>query len=158
MRRKESLDEMVTRRNKRLVSVFTRNGMSVRLVGDPEKPAVIKDEQTVLSCFVKNFNLFFTKEPFSDEIVKTIKLKHEPEMNRYEFEQVLESCRHRHVYKLRLHGTGLYLAGYNYINSEDSIGRYPVFARHKPKVYFDKNYAENIAKTLKQDDYPIEIE
>lgn len=158
MRRKESLVEMVIRRNKRLVSLFTRNGISVRLVGDPEKPAVIKNEETVLSCFVKNFNLFFTREPFSDDIVKTIKLKHEPEMNKYELEQILESCRHRHVFKLRLHGTNLFLAGYNYINSEDAIGRYPVFARHKPKVYFDKNYAENIANNLKQDDYQIELE
>jgi hypothetical protein len=157
MRRKESLDEMVARRNKRLVSVFTRNGMHVRLVGDPEKPAVIKDEETVLSCFVKNFNLFFTKEPFSDEIVKAIKLKHEPEVNRFELEEILDACRHRHVFKLKLKGTELFLAGYNYINSEDAVGRYPVFARHKPKVYFDKSYAENIANNLKEDDYSIEI-
>lgn len=157
MKKKESLEEMVTRRNRRLVSVFTRNGMNVRVVGDPEKPAVIKDEDTVLSCFVKNFNLFFTREPFSDDIVKTIKLKHDPEINRFELQQILDSCRHRHVYKLRLLGTDLYLAGYNYINSEDSVGRYPVFARHKPKVYFDRNYADKIAKNLIQDGYQLDI-
>ena len=75
VRKNESLEEMVTRRNKRLKSLFSRNGINIRLVGDENKPAVIRDEAEVLSCYVKNFNLHFTKEPFSDEIIKTIKLK-----------------------------------------------------------------------------------
>ncbi len=93
---------MVARRNKRLKSLFSRNGISVRLVGDDNKPAVIRDEAVVLSCYVKNFNLHFTKEPFSDEIVKTIKLKQEPDISKYELIEVLEICKHRPVYKLKL--------------------------------------------------------
>ena len=82
MRKNESLEEMVTRRNKRLKGLFSRFGINVRLVGDDNKPAVIKDEQIVLSCYVKNFDLHFTKEPFSDEIIKTVKLKQEPEITK----------------------------------------------------------------------------
>ena len=44
MRKNESLEEMVTRRNKRLKGLFSRFGINVRLVGDDNKPAVIKDE------------------------------------------------------------------------------------------------------------------
>lgn len=157
MRSKESLEEMVTRRNKRLVSLFTKNNVSVRLVGDPQKPAVIMDESIVISCFVKNFNLNFTKEPFSDEIVSTVKLKHEPDITKYELEQILEICKHRPVYKLKLKESNLFLVGYNYMNSEDSVGRYPVFAKHKPKVYFDKDYASDVAKSLISDGYDITI-
>ncbi len=157
MRKNETLEEMVARRNKRLKSLFSRNGINVRLVGDEQKPAVIRDEAFVLSCYVKNFDLHFTKEPFSDEIVKTVKLKHDPDITRYELEEVLEMCVHRPVYKILLKGTELFLVGYNYLNSEDAVGRYPVFAMHKPKVYFDRAYAEKVATNLSEDGYEIEI-
>jgi len=158
MRRQETLEEMVERRNKRLVYLFTSNGFNVRIVGDPQKPAVIQEEKTLLSCYVKNFNLHFTKEPFSDEIVKTVKLKHEPEITKYELQEVLDICKHRPVYKLRLlESDDLYLVGYNYLNSEDSVGRYPVFAKHKPKVYFNREYAERVLENLTGDGYKMEI-
>lgn len=157
MRKNESLEEMVQRRNKRLKSLFSRNGVNVRLVGDEQKPAVIMDESVVLSCYVKNFDLHFTKEPFSDEIVKTVKLKHDPEITRFEIQEVIELCKHRPVYRILLRNTELFLVGYNYLNSEDSVGRYPVFAKHKPKVYFDRAYAEKVAENLVEEGYEIEI-
>jgi hypothetical protein len=157
MRKNESLEEMVARRNKRLKSLFSRNGVNVRLVGDDQKPAVIMDESVVLSCYVKNFDLHFTQEPFSDEIVKTVKLKHDPEITRYELQEVIELCKHRPVFRILLKGSELYLVGYNYLNSEDSVGRYPVFAKHKPKVYFDKSYAEKVAINLGEEGYSVEI-
>ncbi|MFW5762333.1 MAG: hypothetical protein ACOC3T_05170 [Bacteroidota bacterium] len=157
MRKRETLEDMVKRRNKRLINLFTKNGITIRLVGDPQKPAIIKDENLVLSCFVKNFDLNFTREPFSDEIVKIVKLKNEPDITAFELEETLEYCTHRPVYKLRLTDTDMLLVGYNYLNSEDSVGRYPVFAKHKPKVYFDKEYAEDVAKSLVEEGYNIEI-
>ncbi len=157
MRKNETLEEMVARRNKRLKSLFSRNGVNVRLVGDEQKPAVIMDESVVLSCYVKNFDLHFTKEPFSHEIVKTVKLKHEPEITRFELQETIELCKHRPVYRILLNKSELFLVGYNYLNSEDSVGRYPVFAMHKPKVYFDRTYAEKVADNLKEDGYEIEI-
>lgn len=156
-RKDESLEEMVTRRNKRLKSLFSRNGINVRLVGDEQKPAVIMDEAVVLSCYVKNFDLHFTQEPFSDEIVKTVKLKHEPEITRFELQEVIEVCKHRPVFRVMLKNTDLFLVGYNYLNSEDSVGRYPVFAKHKPKVYFDRIYAEKVAESLAEEGYQIDI-
>ncbi len=157
MKKNESLEEMVTRRNKRLKSLFSRNGVNVRLVGDEQKPAVIMDESVVLSCYVKNFDLHFTKEPFSDEIVKTVKLKHDPDITRFELQEVIELCKHRPVFRIRIKNTELFLVGYNYLNSEDSVGRYPVFAKHKPKVYFDNSYAEKVAVNLAEEGYDIEI-
>ena len=156
-RKDETLEEMVARRNKRLKSLFSRNGLNVRLVGDDQKPAVIMDESVVLSCYVKNFDLHFTQEPFSDDIVRTVKLKHEPEITRMELQETIEGCKHRPVYRVRISDSELYLVGYNYLNSEDSVGRYPVFAKHKPKVYFDRSYAEKVADNLVEEGYDIEI-
>jgi hypothetical protein len=61
------------------------------------------------------------------------------------------------VYRILLKGAELYLVGYNYLNSEDSVGRYPVFAKHKPKVYFDRSYAEKVAENLVEEGYEIDI-
>ena len=156
-RRAESLEDMVARRNKRLKRLFTENGFDIRLVGDEQKPAVILDEKIVLSCFAKNFDLYFTKEPFSDDIVLHVKLTKEITVNQYDIQQAIDASVHRQIYKIKLMDTDLFLVGYNYLNQEDSVGRYPVFARHKPKVYFSYEKAEEIFKLLEQDNYTIEI-
>jgi hypothetical protein len=158
MSREETLEEMVARRNKRLLSFFTMHGYNVRLVGDEQKPAVILNEAVVLSCYVKNFDLHFTKEPFSDEIVRSFKLKHEPDVTKHELQEAIDLCVHRPVYKIKLIGSDLFLVGYNYLNSEDAVGRYPVFAKHKPKVYFDKEYAVKLVESLSNDGYKLKIE
>lgn len=157
MSREETLEEMVERRNKRLLRFFTSHGYDVRLVGDAQKPAVVLNEMAVLSCYVRNFDLHFTKEPFSDEIVKSFKLKNEIEASKHELQEAIELSTHRQVYKIKLTGSDMFLVGYNYLNSEDAIGRYPVFAKHKPKVYFDKEYAVKLAESLANDKYSIEI-
>lgn len=157
MSKNETLEELVSRRNKRLVNFFTSNGFEVRLVGDEQKPAVILNESIVLSCFVKNFDLFFTKEPFSDEIIKQFKLKHEPDATPQDIQDTIDTCNHRPVYKIKISNTDLYLVGYNYLNSEDGIGRYPVFAKFRPKVYFDLEYAEKLTSSLCEEGYLLEI-
>lgn len=157
MIKNESLEELVSRRNKRLLNFFNSNGFNVRLVGDDQKPAVILDETKVLSCYVKNFDLFFTREPFCDEVVKQFKLKHEPEVTSQEIGEAIEMCMHRPVYKIRICGSELFLVGYNYLNSEDGVGRYPVFAKHRPKVYFDLEYAEKLTTSLGEEGYSLEI-
>jgi hypothetical protein len=157
MAREESLQEIVKRRNKRLLTFFTTHGLNVRIVGDDQKPSVVLDESYVLSCYVKNFDLHFTKEPFSDEIVKTFKLKNEVEVTKLELLETIQLCAHRPAYKIQLSGTELFLVGFNYLNSEDAMGRYPVFGKFKPKVYFDKEYAKNLIDSLMKESYTVEL-
>jgi hypothetical protein len=157
MSKEESLEDIVARRNKRLLRLFTMHGYDVRLVGDIQKPAVVLNEMAVLSCYVKNFDLHFTKEPFSSEIVKSFKLKDDCDVSNLELQEAIELSTHRPVYKIKLTGTDMYLVGYNYLNSEDAMGRFPVFAKYKPKVYFDKEYAVKLADSLINEKYSVEI-
>jgi len=157
MSREETMEEMVARRNKWLLRFFTMHGYDVRIVGDAQKPAVVLNDMAVLSCYVKNFDLHFTKEPFSDEIVKSFKLKSEMEASKHELQEAIELSTHRPAYKIKLTSTDMFLVGYNYLNSEQSLGRYPVFAKYNPKVYFDKEYAVKLAESLKQEGYDISI-
>ena len=157
MSKEETLEEVIARRNKQILRLFTMHGYEVRLVGDDQKPSVVLNEMVVLSCYAKNFDLHFTKEPFSSEIVKSFKLKDDSDVSDLELQEAIELSTHRPVYKIKLTGTDMFLVGYNYLNSEDGIGRYPVFAKHKPKVYFDREYAAKLAEGLSNDKYPIEI-
>lgn len=155
MDERETMEEIVVRRNKWLLRFFTTQGYDVRIVGDAHKPCVILNDLAVLSCYAKNFDLHFTKEPFSNDIIKTFKLKGEMEISRHELQEAIELSTHRPVYKVKLSGTDLYLVGYNYFNSEESLCRYPVFAKHKPKVYFDMEYAVKLVESLQEDGYDI---
>jgi len=157
MSKEETLEEIVARRNKRILNLFTKHGYNIRLVGDAQKPSVVLDEMVVLSCYAKNFDLHFTKDPFSAEIVKSFKLKSDVEISNLELQEAIELSTHRPVYKIRLIGTDMFLVGYNFLNNEESAGRYPVFAKHKPKVYFDREYAVKLAEGLKNEQYSIEI-
>jgi hypothetical protein len=157
MDREESLEDIVKRRNKRLLNFFTVHGLDARIVGDDQKPAVVLNGTYVLSCYVKNFDLHFTKEPFSNEIVRSFKLKNEPEVSKLELLEAIELCSHRPVFKIKLSGTELFLVGYNYLDSENAIGRYPVFAQFMPKVYFDLDYASRLAESLNEENYQVVI-
>jgi len=113
MSNEESLEDIVARRNKRILQLFTKHGYNIRLVGDDQKPAVVLDEMVVLSCYVRNFDLYFTKEPFSDEVVKSFKLKDDSEVSSLELQEAIELSTHRPVYKIRFKGTDLFLVGFN---------------------------------------------
>jgi hypothetical protein len=158
MGRDESLEEIVSRRNKQLLSFFTMHGYNVRIVGDDHKPSVILDETVLLSCYVKNFDLCFTKEPLGDEIVKCFKLKTEPDVSKLELQEAIEQCTHRPVYKVKLANTDdMFLVGYNYIDGKEPAEKYPVFAKHKPKVFFDMEYTVRLVESLGKDNYSLVI-
>jgi len=154
----EDLKSLVKRRNRRLLSLFKHNGFNVRLIGDPQKPAVIWDEEYCISGYAKNFDFHFTSQPFDGEVILTVKLTESIATTRVEIEEALETAEHRKVFKVVLDKTNdLYLVGYNYIDPENSVGRYPVFAKHKPKIYFTEDKAVEIADSLSELGYPVKV-
>ncbi len=159
MNRSEPLMKVVKRRNEKLRKFFAENGFNVRLIGDPQKPAMVMNEEILLSAYVKNFYLHFTKEPFSDEIVSTYKLYYQVAIDRNELQQTLDACTHRKAYKIKLADVEptLYLVGYNFIDRDNEVGRYPVFGPYKPKVYFKKEFALKRASEISKEGYNLEV-
>ena len=153
----EPLERVVTRRNKRIIRMFAKCGYNVRLIGDPEKPAIILDNDLILSGYAHNFDFHFTSKPFEGTIVKTVKLHKDPLIVHDEIEEMLNVYEHRHAYKVVIKDTDLYLVGYNYLNREKSEGRYPVFARYNPKIYFQEEKAWEIANMLNEESYSLTV-
>lgn len=148
--------EDIKRRNKRLFLFFKDSGVDeIRLIGNENCPAVLYKERFVLSCYVKNFELIFTNQPQQGEEVARIKLHHGARTEKSELIKLLDNCEHRKVYRVKMRDAELYLAGYNFVDKENVDGRYPVFARFNTKVYFDREYAEQICKDY--EDYNLVV-
>ena len=157
MSRNDNTDDVVVLRNRWLVSLFTMHGFNARIVGDKQRPSVIFNEEVVLSCHVKNYDLHFTREPFSDEIVKSFRLKNDLDITKLELQEAIELCTHRYAYKIKLSGTDMFLVGFNYFENGKSEESYPVFGMYKPKVYFDMEFAVTLAENLNKENYSVVI-
>jgi hypothetical protein len=144
----ETEQQTVKRRNKRVEALFNRLGFEVTLIGDENKPAIVLDKYNkCLSAYVHNFELRFVKSPSSNEIVHTHKLIQNPTQN--EIKKVFETIEntvHKDVFKIGLYGTQLSISGWNYLDRENSSGIYPVFSKHRVKIYFSRERAEEIVE------------
>jgi len=150
--------EVVSRRNARIIKLFAHYNIPIRLIGEVEKPAIILNDEWLLSCWARNFDLVLNDAPWDGEEMKVIKLtdKVEPDseiLKDYAFNEKY----HRRVFKVVLKGSGLYLAGYNFQNRRESTGRYPVFSRINPKIYFTKEKAQQLCDQLAKENYSAEV-
>lgn len=160
IKKHEDTPEFVERRNLRLLDFFNRNGFrgQVRLIGDENAPAVLYQDEYVLCCYVKNFDVIFTDAVFEGNEVKRYKLLEEPMKVREELVRLLADMPARKVYRIKLK-TGqqindIYVCGWNY---DDQKNRYPVFSKSKPKVYFTEGKAMELADELKGLGYECEV-
>lgn len=152
-------DTIISRRNERLdrffLLFFEGTDTQYRIIGDKNSPAVIVDESWCMSCFVKNFDLNFTDKPNHGQIVATVKLQKDQIVEHGLISDIIANAEHRPVFRIKYSGTDLYLAGYNFINKVDKEGKYPVFSKKHAKIYFNKEYAQQIVESL--DEYPVTV-
>lgn len=154
--RSQTTTESYAVRNKRLLSIFTSNGYNARIIGG-EFPKVVIDDEVIISCYVQGFDLHFKDAPFSDKIIKTIKLKRDVTMDGYELEEILNISEHQPAYKIKHIISDLHLVGFDFLNKEERIGRFPVFAKEKPLVYANHIKAQTEIERLTEDGYKVEI-
>lgn len=152
-------ERVISRRNERLQRFFELyyegTDTVFRLIGDKNCPAIIVNEVQCLSCFVKNFNLHFTNKPNQGDVIETVKLQKDQQMDKVRIAEVLAMAEHREVFKIQHGDSGLFLAGYNFKNKSELAGKYPVFSRFNPKIYFSKEYADEIVESYT--DYDLKV-
>jgi len=162
-RNKDSLDSVIKRRNERLKNFFneaiTKEIGNVRIIGDENSPAIIFNDTYCLSCYVHNFDLRLNTNDRGEELAMVIKLNAETKYDHDEFLRWLYGADHRKVYKIMLSQTpnSLYLCGWNFTDKENKEGRYPVFSKFQPKVYFKENSCGEIASELIEQGYLVDI-
>lgn len=153
----KNLNEVVAKRNSRLERFFNHLELPVRIIGNKNNPAIIYNNMVSLSMFVHNFELNFTDKPHRGNVIKTVKLTQHIAEKREEILNLLKLYPHQAVYNIRLANTDLFLAGYNFKNSNTCEGKYPVFAKFNYKIYFKRSHTLEIMKELQQDGYILDI-
>ena len=157
-KKKEDLSEVIERRNKRIEAFFKLVGISVRVIGDENSPAIVYDDTCILNAYVHNFELRFTDNHNDGNIIYTVKLTESPNFDKNRVMNCINDYEKRPVYKVAVKGSNprLYLSGYNFLNRTEKLGRYPVFSAYAPKVYFTKEKTDEICDELNVDGYSLE--
>ncbi|WP_127846181.1 hypothetical protein [Psychroflexus aestuariivivens] len=159
-------DRAIKRRNRKLQNFFDNlfpeiigTDVNISIIGNENTPAIIIDHRKVLSCYVHNFDLRFTDLPSGGEIMHEEKLTWEMNPDHEKIRQWFHEAQHRSCYKVKVKGTDLYLAGYNFLkrDKENPKGRYPVFAPYGFKYYFTKEKAEEIVTDYSRKGMELEV-
>lgn len=113
------------------------------------KPMVMLDSK-ILNCYVHNFNLYFMTADRDGDVLNKVKLKNsmeEPDFSEDWFKKWLNDYDHKKTFKVRYGNSNLFLSGYNFVDFGNGTDvQYPVFAPFKSKIYFQKEYAEELCK------------
>ncbi len=171
--KKVEVDERVIKRNKRIEDFFKLLGLSVAIFHNkfhPERtPNIVYNDLYILNLDVHNFELRFTDKPSeTDEIgnvtkvgdtVYTVKLTEKPNFDKNKVLSCINDYEKKPVLKIALVDVvpALYLSGYNFLDREEKMGRYPVFSAYYPKIYFTKEKANEVYEELNQNGYKLKI-
>jgi hypothetical protein len=150
------------RRNEWLEAVVIKFIPGGYVTGDPDKPVVILRDAPgkktfALSCYVSNFDLHLLDAPEGDHLL-TIRLKKNLDIDHSTVRAIqrwLVKAQHRQVYVIGKCDVLLWITGWNFMDRLNKIGRYPVFARNKPLIFWEKETADQVAAELK--DYKLAV-
>jgi hypothetical protein len=149
--------EWIPKRNERLNRFWRNLGLPVRLIGKPNSPAMIFDDRWLLSCYVANFNLNFLDKNDNGNIIMSVKLTETPVFSPSAIVTWLGEANHKPIYRIMVTASKpqLYLSGYNFLDSANNEGRFPVFANRNPKIYFTEQSAKEKAGILINEGYDL---
>ncbi|MEZ5046524.1 MAG: hypothetical protein R2831_05985 [Chitinophagaceae bacterium] len=150
----KDLKQTIQKRNFRLAKFWELVGLDVEVIGDMETPAVIKDDYC-LACYVHNFNLIFTDHYDQGKEVYRVKLQKDQVFDMEPIVEWLKTATHRRIYRVKMKGDlGLYLVGYNFgVKKEHENMKYPVYGKYSPKVFFTKDYADEVMELYNLHEY-----
>jgi hypothetical protein len=157
--KKEELPELVVRRNKRLSEFFKLLGLNVKIIGNVNNPPMTINDEFILNAYVHNFELRFTDNPNQGNVIYVVKLTEKPLFDKNKVLSAINDYEKRPVFKVYLQDCTptLYISGYNFLNKEEKLGRYPLFSAYSPRVYFSKEKADEIYNELKSDGYSASV-
>ena len=135
----------VQERNTELLALFVSLGYNAKLVGNPNQPKIIIDNNFAISGYVHNRLYHFVSKPFGGEIVRTISLTVDNPITREDVDALIASTEARPIWKLVVHneeGPNMY-----YTKTENFK---PYFSTEDSRFFFDSDKAEDTIEYLKE--------
>lgn len=153
-RRKNS--KFIELRNRNIIKLFHMIGFNIRLVGNPEFPNFILDEEYKLPISVDG-NAIVLRNKFnnSDDDLKIGLGKGKLDSNNIQhigskIIKFIFAIEKKAIFKIKL-GANLYLHDFKYIGKDKP--KYPLFAIYDPKIIYTQEHAEEIIKNLNGEGY-----
>lgn len=148
-----SLAKEVTRRNVYLRRFFSKNEISITLMGDYNNPLIVMNDNIVLSCYAHNFELIFKDDTHNGNELFRVKLKSKPDEIKNKLDKWIASAKHRKVYLFK--AKGFYFAKYVKVLEDQSA----LFTPKKDFAYyvFNRQKAIEVKEQLRKEEPSIEI-
>lgn len=139
------LNTMISTRNVLLGEFFEANGFEVKLLGDKNQPAIILNDSICVSGYVKNFDYNFTSKIYNGDVIHTIKLETQTNIDPKKVRECIKGSEHRNMFRIHYSGeSSLMLVDFNKSNGKTI----PVWGKENPKLYFSEVRAEKTLKYL----------
>ena len=151
------LTNTIQKRNRRLQAFFSAKNLDVRLHGDAQNPLMVLCGCVGLSSYVHNFDLRMLDKPNQGDVMKIYKLTEIIQGTREEVVEWIQQYPQMPLFRIQHKDSKLFLCGFNFVDREQKLGRYPVFAREDYHIYKQREAAEDILNMLKEDGYEAEI-
>lgn len=148
---------VVEKRNALLREFFVTRGLDVELTGDAENPMIVLGHAVSLAAYVKNFDLIFLDKPYDGTVTQIFSLKDDVDVTREEVLELIQYSVHTGLLRIQEKKSGYLLAGYNFKDSQNRRGRFPVFARDMCIFYKTLERANEMCAILKDDGYLVEV-
>jgi spore coat polysaccharide biosynthesis protein SpsF (cytidylyltransferase family) len=149
--------EDITNRNNSIELFFkTKFNLIVEVIINNRDSPLILIGNKILSCYVHNFKIIFNmiKDDNKSEVFRYHLLDHAKKATDEESKEFMEwliQSNHHECFKLSYGDTELYLAGFNFLDrdpeNKSTKNKYPVFSKYNPKIYFNKDYAEQLIES-----------
>ena len=154
----ENIVSFLKRRNGRILKFFRDKGYNnVRLVGNPEKPAIVLNGDVLLNAYVNNFDLLLLDSNDDSKRYK-VKLSFEG-IDEFEQENLVDfinNVEHDKIYRIKLTDVDMYYAGY-YSEEGDVNNPFMMFSVDGFKAYYNKEKADEVANVLQSKGYKVSV-
>lgn len=152
-------------RDHKIRYIFHQCNINIRLIGQGNKPLIIYKNRYVLSCSINQTTLYFTTSFEKGRVlfkVELMELKTADDKLIQKIQQWFSESVHKECFNIRIKESTLYLSGYNkqelIIDLNETVKKlYPVFSQHNYKLYFSKQYAQNILDAHSTKEIELEI-
>lgn len=138
----------VEQRNAQLLSFFEQKGYAnVKVIGNPNQPKIIIDNEFAVSGFVKNRIYNFTTKPFGGEIVLSVNLNNPNEYSVQLINDTIDVNEKRKIYFCELDSNmNIYLS--------HTRGGHVYFSTTDPRIFFNYEDVESFNQHI-EDNYDI---
>lgn len=143
-------------RNSKILQFFNLVSFEIRLVGNPEYPAIIVNDEWCMNAFIKKQYVNFTDAVSKGKTIKSYDITKDEPILDVDFKSLLDRGLCRKVFKIKEKASNMHVYAFATKMNNEGKKIFPLFAKQNCKIYFNYNHASKVAKEFKKYDLLVE--